>query len=210
MPRPHIELLNKDEIQAIHETSLKILKDVGVVVTSPKILDCLAEVGAVVDKEKHTARFEEDTVEWALGTTGKTYIVHGRNPERVARYGYGDQNLISSPGQYAWFDHRTGERRQPTLQDTTAAATVGDALPNVTIVGGMSVPMEVHENIRDVVVTAELVKTTSKPTWCWPSSQQSSKYILEIYKAVAWRERSLEATSHGRGLFRAYQPASTG
>ena len=192
MTLPHIELLSKDEIQAIHETSLKILKEVGVVVTSPEILDYMANAGAIIDKEKRTARFDENLVMWALESTGKKYILHGRNPDRVARYGYGDQNLISSPGQYTWFDHHTGERRQPTLRDTVAAATVGDALPNVTIACGMSVPMDVPEGIRDVVVTAQLVKTTSKPTWCWPSSRQSSKYILEIYKAVAGGKEALK------------------
>jgi trimethylamine---corrinoid protein Co-methyltransferase len=192
MTTPYIELLSKNEIQAFHETSLKILKDVGVMVTSPEILDYLAEAGAIVDKEKRTARFDEDLVMWALEAAGKKYILHGRNSERVARYGYGDQNLISSPGQYTWFDHHTGERRQPVLQDTIAAATVGDALPNITIACGMSVPMDVHEGIRDVVVTAQLVKTTTKPTWCWPSSRRSSKYILEIYKAVAGGKEALK------------------
>jgi trimethylamine---corrinoid protein Co-methyltransferase len=192
MTKFHIELLSQDEIQSIHETSLKVLKDVGVVVTNPKILDCLAEAGAIIDKEKRNARFGETIVIRALETTGKKYILHGRNPEKVARYGYGDQNLIASPGQYTWFDHHTGERRQPTLQDTIAAATLGDALPNVTIAGGMSVPMDVPENIRDVAVTAQLVKTTSKPTWCWPSSQKSSRYILEIYKAIAGGKEALK------------------
>ena len=191
MPKPKITLLDEAEIQAIHETSLKILKEVGVRVSSPQALDCLAEAGAAVDREKSIARFDEKVVMWALETTGKQYIVHGRDPERVARYGYGDQNLISSPGQYAWFDHHTGERRQATLQDTIAAATVGDALPNVTVVGGMSVPMDVPEAVRDVVVTSQLVKTTSKPTWCWPSSRRNSTYILEIYKAIAGGKEAL-------------------
>ena len=192
MTKLHIELLSKDEIQSIHETSLKVLKDVGVVVTNPKILESLAEAGAIIDKEKRTARFDEIMVMRALESTEKKYILHGRNPNRVARYGYGDHNLISSPGQYTWFDHHTGERRQPTLQDTIAAATLGDALPNITIACGMSVPMDVHENIRDIVVTAQLVKTTSKPTWCWPSSQKSSAYILEIYKAIAGGKEALK------------------
>jgi trimethylamine--corrinoid protein Co-methyltransferase len=56
----------------------------------------------------------------------------------------------------------------------------------------MSVPMDVHEKIRDVVVTAQLVKTTSKPTWCWPSTPKSSEYILEIYKAVAGGTEALK------------------
>ena len=46
MPKPKITLLDEAEIQAIHETSLKILKDVGVRVSNPQALDCLAEAGA--------------------------------------------------------------------------------------------------------------------------------------------------------------------
>ena len=192
MTKLYIELLSKAEIESIHAASLKVLKDVGVVVTNPKILEILAEAGAIIDKGKRIARFDDSMVMRALDSTEKKYILHGRNPERVARYGYGDQNLISSPGQYTWFDHHTGERRQPTLQDTIAAATLGDALPNITIACGMSVPMDVHENIRDVVVTAQLVKTTSKPTWCWPSTPRSTEYILEIYKAIAGGKDALK------------------
>jgi len=165
---------------------------VGVLVQNSFILERLAEKGAVIDRSKGIAKFKEDTVTWALETTGKKYILHGRNPERIARYGYGDHNLISSPGQYSWFDHHSGERRAPTLEDGIAAATLGDALPNITIVGGMSVPMDVDEEVRDIVLTAQLVKTTSKPTWCWASSRRNSKYILEIYKAVAGGKEELK------------------
>ena len=190
MPTPHIKLLSETDIKAIHDTSLKILKEVGMLVQNSYILDQLAAVGAIVDKGKGIARFKEDTIMWALETTGKKYILHGRNPDHLARYGYGDHNLISSPGQYTWFDHHSGERRQPRLQDTIAAATVGDALPNITIVGGMSVPMDIPENIRDIIVTAQLLKTTSKPTWCWASNRRNARYMLEIYKAIAGGRKS--------------------
>jgi trimethylamine--corrinoid protein Co-methyltransferase len=68
---------------------------------------------------------------------------------------------------------------------------VGDALPNVTIVGAMSVPADVPPPIRDVVLTAELVKRTTKPTRCWPISRQSSRYVLEIYQAIAGGREAL-------------------
>jgi trimethylamine---corrinoid protein Co-methyltransferase len=192
MSQPRITLLSADDIQAIHDTSLKILRDVGVRVKNADVQDHLAEAGVIVDREREIARFREDTVMWALESVEKQYIIHGRSAGRVARYGYGDQNLISSPGQYAWFDHRSGERREPTLEDARAAALVGDALPNVTIVGAMSMALDVPEAIRDVVVTAELVKTTGKPTWCWPVTRRSSKYVLEIYKALAGGREALK------------------
>lgn len=192
MPKPMIKLLSDDQIQSIHEASLRILKIVGVLVRNAEVRTHLAEIGARVDNETQLVQFDEDVVVWGLQSVGKQYILHGRNPERVARFGYGDNNLISSPGQYAWFDYRTGERREPQLTDTLAAATVGDALPNLTIVGGMSVPTDIPLQIRDIIVTATLVKTTTKPTWCWPASRKSSRYILEIYKAVAGGKEALK------------------
>jgi trimethylamine--corrinoid protein Co-methyltransferase len=90
MTKPYIELLSKPEIESIHAASLKVLKDVGVVVTNPKILEILAEAGAIIDKGKRIARFDDSMVMRALDSTEKKYILHGRNPERVARYGYGD------------------------------------------------------------------------------------------------------------------------
>lgn len=185
MAKPQIRLLSTEELQAIHDASLKILRDVGVLVRSAQVLEYLAAAGATVDHSTEIVRFREEIVLKALKSTAKQYVIHGRDGVRTARYGYGDQNLISSPGQYTWFDHRTGERRAPVLQDATAAAMVADALPNVTIVGAMSVPADVPPEVRDVVVTAELVKTTTKPTWYWPVSRRSSQYVLEIYKALA-------------------------
>lgn len=185
MAKPQIKLLSAEDLQAIHDTSLKILRDVGVLVRSAPALEYLAAAGATVDRATGIARFCEDIVQKALANATKQYVIYGRDGERTARYGCGDQNLISSPGQYAWFDHLTGERRDPVLEDATAAATVADALPNITIVGAMSVPADVPPEVRDVMVTAKLVKTTTKPTWCWPVSRQSSVYVLEIYEALA-------------------------
>ena len=58
--------------------------------------------------------------------------------------------------------------------DARAAITLGDALPNVTVVGAMAVPLDVPTPIRDVVVTAELVRGTGKPTRTWPVTSSTS------------------------------------
>ena len=121
----------------------------------------------------------------AVAAAGKQYVLHGRAPGRVARYGYGECNLMSTPGQFAWFEARTGQRRDPTLADARAAITLGDALPNVTVVGAMAVPLDVPTPIRDVVVTAELVRGTGKPTRTWPVTRASTELVLAIYEAVA-------------------------
>ena len=191
MPKFNIRLLNSEDIAAIHDASLTILRDVGVRVTNAEVRLRMAEAGAATKSGEERVYLGERLIQAALESVGKQYVLHGRDRQRVARYGYGDHNMIASPGQYAWFDHVTGRRREPWLADAIAAATVGDALANVTIACGMSIPTDVPEPIRDVVTTAALVKSTTKPTWYWPVSRESSKYVLEIYKALAGGEEEL-------------------
>lgn len=191
MPVPQIELLSGSDLRAIHETSLAILSEVGVIVHHKRILEQLADSGAQVDFEEKRVRFDVGMVERAIQIATKKYILCGRDTRHIARFGFGDLNLISSPGQFAWFDHETNERRDPTLLDTRQAIKVGDALQNITIVGAMGVPLDVPTPIRDVVQTAELLKWTTKPTRCWPITRQSAHYVLEMYAAVAGGKETL-------------------
>jgi trimethylamine--corrinoid protein Co-methyltransferase len=185
MARPRITLLDPAEIERIQDTSLRILAEVGVHVPHAEVLERLRGAGADVDRGRAIARLPERVVLEAVAAAGKRYVLHGRVPAQVARYGYGDCNLMSTPGQFAWVEARTGQRRDPTLADVHAAITLGDALPNVTVVGAMAVPFDVPPPIRDVVATAELVRGTGKPTRTWPVNRASTGLVLEIYEAVA-------------------------
>ena len=122
MPTPAVSLLSKSDLQAIHDTALKILRDVGIRIHHTGVLERLAQAGAFVDRHPRIARFSEEQVMEALEAAGKRFSVRGRDPHRVARYGFGEINLISSPGQYGWFDHHGGGRREPRLQDAIHAA----------------------------------------------------------------------------------------
>ena len=115
----------------------------------------------------------------------------GRNPARLARFGYGDLNQMSSPGQYGWIDSETHAHRTATLEDVRAAIKLGDALPNLTIVGSMGQPKEVSEKYREVVLTAELLKGSSKPTRTWVYNGATARYVLEMYRAIAGGEAAL-------------------
>jgi len=128
-----------------------------------------------------------DSIEQA----GKKYVLYGRDPQRTARFGYGDLVLMSSPGQYSWIDTDSGERRAATIRDAREAIKLGDALSNITIVGSMAQPEQVSQAWRDVYLTGELVKGTGKPTRCWVKNGRTAKYILQIYRTVAGGDAAL-------------------
>ena len=191
MARINVEILSEREIQSIHDAALGILRDTGIMVHHDGALELLARAGSRVDKDGRIARLPEKLVMDSIEQAGKRYILYGRNPQRTARFGYGDLVLMSSPGQYSWIDTDTGERRAATIQDAREAIKLGDALSNITIVGSMAQPEQVSQAWRDVYLTGELVKGTSKPTRCWVKNGRTAGYILEIYRTVAGGDAAL-------------------
>jgi trimethylamine--corrinoid protein Co-methyltransferase len=187
----HVSVLTETEIQAIHANTMRILRDTGVMVHHAEALELLRQAGTDVQQERKIARLPESLVMDSIDRAGKKYILYGRDPKRMARFGYGDFVLMSSPGQYSWIDTDSGQRRPATIRDADEAIKLGDALGNITVVGSMAQPEGVSEAWRDVFLTAELVKGTGKPTRCWIKNGQTARYILEIYRTVAGGEKAL-------------------
>ncbi len=177
-------VLDKAALDAIHSDSLAVLSDIGVHVPDPECLAVLSGGGAHVDGATAVARLPVRTVEAALAGSGKRFVIHGRNPDRTARFGYGDFVLASSPGQFAWVDCEGTGRREPCADDMRQAALVGDALEHIDIVGGLAMPLDVPAARRDVYTAAELLKVTGKPTHVWISGGRSLAAVLEMYEAV--------------------------
>jgi len=191
MPEPKIHLLSNEDIKQIHASALRILQTIGVMIQHPKIRAILVDLGAKVDHEREIIYLGDALIERALKQCGKQYILYGRDADKIARFGYGEQNLLSSPGQYAWIDHRTNLRRDSLTADLHAAAWTGEHLENISIVGAMALPEDIPASVRDVVSTAELVTNCGKPTRCFPVSRRSSRYVLEIYSALAGGKQAL-------------------
>jgi trimethylamine--corrinoid protein Co-methyltransferase len=188
---PRYELLTQDEIRMIHQATVEILGDVGVQVHHDEVLARLADAGATVDQEGKIAKIGEDLLTDSLDKAGRSYVLYGRDKKQTARFGYGDVVTISTPGQYSWVDPIRKTRRPPTSKDTRQAILVGDALEHIDIVGAMTQPVDIPTPIRDIWLTAELVKGTTKPTRCWIANGVTARYILEIYEAVAGGKREL-------------------
>ena len=182
---PRYGILSDSEIGQIHDATVGVLARIGIKVHHEEVLERLAEAGAAVDRGRGVARIPEALLMDSLGRAGKRYVLYGRDGGRTARFGYGDIVTISSPGQYSWVDWRTWQRRPPTMVEFAQAVKLGEALDNISIVGAMTQPVDVPEPIRDIVLTAELVKRSRKPTRAWIKNGATARYILEIYRTVA-------------------------
>ena len=77
------QLLTQNEIEQIHENSLRIMENIGIHMTYQPAKDLLAKGGAKVDGD--TVYFPKKMVEDNLQTVPSSCTINARNPEN--RYG---------------------------------------------------------------------------------------------------------------------------
>jgi len=180
-----LQVLSPSEVEAIQSASHRLLATTGVKVPHADILDRLADAGAEVDRAQQRVRFQEGLVLDSVARAGKGYTLYGRDRQKQARFGQGYSNFLSSAGQFAWVDPVAKTRREPTAADAVQAIRLGDALPEINIVGSMAIPTDVPPGVRDVVVNALLVQHTSKPIAGWSFSGTTARYVLDILAVAA-------------------------
>jgi len=183
-----LTVLNEEQVEKLHQGSLRLLETVGVHVPHDEMLSRFAAARAKVDAKRQQVRLPPELVTQCLAQAGRQFVLYGRDRARRAEFGLGRRNYNSIAGEACWLDEATSARRYARLGDVATAARLGDALPDLTIVGAMADPQEVPPTWRCVAVAAELLKHTTKPITFWFHDRASARYILELFAAVAGSE----------------------
>ncbi len=178
-------ILNEQQIEQIHDRSLAMLENMGMVMPHKKILKCLSESGAYVDHGKNIVRFPSAIVERALESAPSSFTVHGQNREddmplepNGAMYG----RCVG--GSECIIDHPSQKRRFIKLKDTVNWARLADELDSIALVNTIY-PDDVPLQTRDVECFAVLLENTSKPIVIAPYSGKSFQCMHEMASIVS-------------------------
>lgn len=185
------KVLSEDELQQIHEKSLQILSETGVLFHSKKARDLLKENGAIVDEETGIVKISEALVQKALASAPKKIILGGRDPEYDVEFPAAVPGCTGDgTGTYA-VDFVTGEHRYAGLADIANAARVLNRMDTVTVfwppVGASDAPSNsrvLHEAFTSLKysrkhIQHELHRTAEIP------------YLIEGLKAVLGSEEAI-------------------
>jgi len=86
-PYAPMEIISADQLETIHQASLKILRDIGLRVDSPAALKLMADFKADVDVENQRVRLDPELVEELLQCIPSEFTIHARNPEKTLHVG---------------------------------------------------------------------------------------------------------------------------
>jgi trimethylamine--corrinoid protein Co-methyltransferase len=157
----HYTRLGQQECERIHAASLEILERVGIDVHDETARAVLQRGGARIDGLR--ARLPEAMVRRALNTVPRRMRLCDRDGRVAMRAGGHASYFGGGSDCLNILDHRTGERRKPTLKDVAEAASLMDALPEIDFVMSLFLPADVDSRIYDRYQMEAMLDHTTKP-----------------------------------------------
>ncbi|WP_350335100.1 trimethylamine methyltransferase family protein [Coralliovum pocilloporae] len=115
-PYQPLDILSDDQLEAIHQNSLRILQELGIEVMSADALELFREAGAEIDDATMTVRLAPEIVEQALSTVPSHFTLTPRNPDRQITLGGNHLTFGLVAGPPSVHDCING-RRSGNLQD---------------------------------------------------------------------------------------------
>jgi trimethylamine--corrinoid protein Co-methyltransferase len=191
MTSAHYSRLGPQECEKIHLASLEILQRIGVDVHDEKARDILAKGGARVDGLR--VRIPEYMVTRALSTAPSTITLYDRKGRVAMRAGKYNSYYGGGSDCLNILDHRTGQRRKPTLNDVREASTLRDALPEIDFVMSAFLPEDVDQRIYDRYQMEVMLNTTTKPIVFVTPDFEGCVAAVEMCEAAAGSPEAFQA-----------------
>ena len=159
---PTLTYLSRAQTGRIHAASLEILERVGALIDDEQSATLLHKAG-VPRREGGTFHIPPKLVEWALSVAPRQITLHNRMADPVLSLEIG--NVYYGLGSDCLFilDHRTGKRRQASLQDVDEAIRLADALPNIDFLMSTFLPADVPPEAANRLQMRSMIENSCKP-----------------------------------------------
>ena len=147
-PYPPIELLNPEQMDTLHDTSARILSELGIRVIGDRVLDLFEKGGAIVERESNIVRIGTDMVAEAVKTAPSHFTLTAHNPDKTLTLG-GDHlcfGLVAGPPNV---HDRINGRRSGNQADYENFIRLAHHFNAINIIGNqVTSPMELPANNR--------------------------------------------------------------
>lgn len=193
--RKELGYLNQDDFERIHEASLKILEETGVVFHDDEACELFKKHGAKV--EGSTVHIPRELVNAAVKNAPRTYQYHARNPQRTIVMGEGI-NAQPNNGPVFIQDLDNG-RRRATLQDTANLQILAQASDVITVAGQHPVdPSDVSSETKHLLICHETLKHTDKPIMGWDVGFERANEYLDLVQIAFGKGTGAENAPEGQ------------
>jgi trimethylamine--corrinoid protein Co-methyltransferase len=179
-PYAPIEVLSADQIEAIHDTSMQILEEIGMDFLHPEAREILGRAGAEIEAGSERVRFDRGLIEEAVGHAPAEFTLHARNPAHHVTIG-GNHINFATVGSAVNASDLAGGRRDGNYDDFCDLIRLAQAFNTVHLIGGYPVePIDLPVATRHLDATMAFITLSDKPYHAYSLGRRRIRDAIEM------------------------------
>ncbi|MCP4493565.1 MAG: trimethylamine methyltransferase family protein [Gammaproteobacteria bacterium] len=167
-PNQPLEIVSVDQVEAIHQASLKILSEIGMRIESKTALSLLTDLRADVNHDTGLVRFDPGLIDELVTGIPSEFTIHARNPAKNVHLG-GDSLIFASVCGSSFVSDLDQGRRAGNKQDMENFIKLVGSLNIFHHEGGSGVePLDLPPDSRHLDMMYAQITLTDKgwqPNW---------------------------------------------
>ncbi|TAH53508.1 MAG: trimethylamine methyltransferase [Chloroflexota bacterium] len=184
---PKYEYLPREDIEFIHETTMRVLEEFGIAFNHDEAVDILERAGCEVDRDALPAplvKFSREFVMEQLAKAPAEFTIHARNPKNNIVMGGNHMVLAPVYGPPNVQDLDKG-RREATLEDFRNFVKLAQVVPDMHNAGGVVCePNDEPQETRHLDMISSLLTLSDKTFMGNVVSAENANDTLEMASIV--------------------------
>ncbi|CTQ72638.1 trimethylamine methyltransferase family protein [Roseibium alexandrii] len=175
-----VEAVSADELESIHEASMRVLEDIGIDFLHEEAKEILKAVGADVTPGSDRVRMDRAMVEELVGKTPEQFTVHARNPAHNLTLG-GEHIAFSCVASAPNAVDREGGRRPGNQTDYRNFLKLAQFFNIIHCVMGYPVePVDIHASVRHLDCVSDMIRLMDKVFHIYSLGKERNRDGLEM------------------------------
>ena len=178
-------ILEKKDLDAIHESTLKLMEEFGVRVFGDEAHEYYSAAGCHVDKETNMVRFPRNLVNDCIESAPAEFTMCARDPDKDVKIGGKKVTFTNFSTGVVIIDPYTGEKRSTTTRDICELARFMDAVDEIDMVTLPVAAQEVNEEIKELYEAEALFSNTSKHVGHDTDGGKNTRRVIRMAASIA-------------------------
>ena len=179
-PYKPIEVIYEEQVEQIHNTSMRILEEVGMDILDDDARALMKQCGANVTVGSNRVQFDRHMIMDYLASVPEVFTLHARNPDHNLQIGknFTSFGTVASAPNSSSMD---GGRRSGNHEDYQNFLRLMQSLNILHFTGGYPVePVDIHASVRHLDCLADCVTLTDKVFHAYSLGRQRNRDGIEI------------------------------
>ena len=153
---------SEDRLEAIHQTALRVIEELGIRVLNQEARQRFKQAGAIVDEESMMVKIDRSLVSQALETAPSEFLMHGATADKNVTLG-GDNIAFVCVGGPPHISDLDRGKRNGTLEDTRNIIKLSEHFDVIHLQSPNVEPQDTPLHLRHLHTTESQLTLSQKP-----------------------------------------------